>query len=94
MFSRRDAVKAVAGRTAQAGQLSPAPPPMTADGGGRSIIISQSAMEQMCEAAPGWDRYRLEKLYIDWAAGKDRARDEDARFLGWARSFTKGKAAS
>ena len=89
VFSRREAARPAAER---AGIVPPSPAPLvTPDGQKRSIIISQSAMEQMCDAAPGWDRYMLEKLYIDWAAGKDTARDEDARFLSWARSFTKGK---
>jgi hypothetical protein len=32
-------------------------------------------------------------MYINWARAKEPARDEDARFLSWARSYTKGKAA-
>jgi len=58
----------------------------------RPVAISQRAMEQVGEVAPGWDKYALEKMYIDWAADKDPARNEDARFLGWARSFTKGRS--
>jgi hypothetical protein len=30
--------------------------------------------------------------YIDWAKDKELARNEDARFVSWVRSFTKGKA--
>ena len=35
----------------------------------------------------------LESMYIEWARTKDAARNEDARFLGWVRSYTKGKPA-
>jgi hypothetical protein len=31
-------------------------------------------------------------MYLSWVDGKDRARNEDARFLAWAKSFTKGRA--
>jgi L-rhamnose isomerase len=43
--------------------------------------------------APGWDRYALEQIYLEWASDKDAARSEDARFLGWVKSYTKGKPA-
>ena len=43
--------------------------------------------------APRWDKHMLEGLYVEWAKTKDPARNEDARFLGWVRSYTKGKAA-
>jgi hypothetical protein len=33
----------------------------------------------------------LENLYIAWAEEKEAARNEDARFLSWVRSYTKGK---
>jgi hypothetical protein len=41
----------------------------------------------------GWDKYMLESVYIAWAKDKEAARDEDARFLSWVRSYTKGKPA-
>ena len=50
-------------------------------------------LSMLRELAPGWDRYALEGLYIEWAASKDAARSEDARFLGWVKSYTKGKPA-
>jgi plasmid replication initiation protein len=56
------------------------------------VMISSVAIEQLSDVAPGWDKYSLESMYIAWAKDKDAARDEDARFLGWARSFTKGRA--
>ena len=60
----------------------------------RLIRISTQAFEQTSKLAPGWDRYALEQIYIGWAADKDPARNEDARFLGWVRSYTKGRPAS
>jgi plasmid replication initiation protein len=54
--------------------------------------VSLQALEQLHEVAPGWDRYALEAMYLSWVDGKDRARNEDARFLAWAKSFTKGRA--
>jgi plasmid replication initiation protein len=59
----------------------------------RVIRISQAAFDQMRERAPGWDKYMLESMYIEWANSKDAARNEDARFLRWVTSYTKGKAA-
>ena len=59
----------------------------------KAVRISPAAFEHARDYAPGWDRYALESLYIEWAATKDAARSEDARFLGWLKSYTKGKAA-
>lgn len=59
----------------------------------RRILISSAAIEQLYDIAPRWDKHRLEHLYIEWARTKETARSEDARFLGWVRSYTKGKAA-
>lgn len=55
------------------------------------ILISSTAMEQLKGIAPGWDRHMLEATYKNWMQDKDAARNEDARFLGWAKSFTKGR---
>jgi hypothetical protein len=59
----------------------------------RAIRISTEAFERAHDLAPGWDRYALEQIYLEWAADKDAARSEDARFLDWVKSYTKGKAA-
>jgi hypothetical protein len=56
------------------------------------IFISSSALERLYEIVPGWDKYMLERLYCEWAADKERARNEDSRFFGWVKSYTKGKA--
>jgi plasmid replication initiation protein len=60
--------------------------------GKRKVVISWKAMEQVPALAPGWDKYALETQYCEWAADKDAAINEDARFLSWVKSFTKGKA--
>jgi hypothetical protein len=89
VFTRREPAAAL-DRSTIATLPSPArPAPVAADSGNRLILISESAMEQVREVAPGWDKHMLERMYVGWAAGKDQARNEDARFLGWARSFTK-----
>lgn len=59
----------------------------------RRILISSRAIEQLHEVAPRWDKHQLESLYISWAKTKDAANNEDARFLGWVKSYTKGKPA-
>lgn len=59
----------------------------------RAVRISSKAFEQVRELAPGWDRYALEQTYTGWASDKDAARNEDARFIGWVKSYTKGKRA-
>lgn len=59
----------------------------------RTVRISTQAFDQAGQLAPGWDRYALEQIYIGWASDKDAARNEDARFLSWLKSYTKGKPA-
>jgi plasmid replication initiation protein len=73
------------------GGRKPATPVSTVTSTERKILISSRAMDRLSEAAPGWDRYMLESSYIAWAKDKDPARDEDARFMSWVASFTKGK---
>ena len=70
------------------------PPDVTklASSAERRIMVSSAAIEQLYEFAPGWDKYALENMYIAWAKDKEPARNEDARFHGWVKSFTKGKA--
>lgn len=58
----------------------------------RRIMVSSKAIEQLYEFAPGWDKYMLEHVYIEWAKDKEAAHHEDARFLSWVKSYTKGKA--
>jgi plasmid replication initiation protein len=70
---------------APAGTISASPPSE------RRIMVSSKAIEQLYEFVPGWDKYMLESMYIEWAKDKEAARDEDARFLSWVRSYAKGK---
>lgn len=58
----------------------------------RQVRLTMEALDRVHDIAPGWDRYALESLYLRWIADKDPARNEDARFLGWVKSYTKGKA--
>lgn len=58
----------------------------------RRILVSSQAIERLYEIAPGWDKYALEQVYMAWAKDKEPARNEDARFLSWVASYTKGKA--
>ena len=58
----------------------------------RRIMVSTKAIEQLYEFAAGWDKYMLEHAYIEWAKDKESAFNEDARFLSWVKSYTKGKA--
>ena len=67
--------------------------PTTATVGNRRIRISTDAFERLFDVAPRWDKHMLESLYIEWARDKDAARSEDARFIGWVKSYTKGKPA-
>jgi ParB/RepB/Spo0J family partition protein len=77
------AVKEARRKPAAAGRRAAAKP----------IRISTDAFDRIHDIAPGWDRYALESLYLGWAADKEPARNEDARFLGWVRSYTKGRRA-
>ena len=56
-------------------------------------MVSSRAIERLYEIAPQWDKYALENLYIAWAKDKEVARNQDARFLSWVGSYTKGKPA-
>ena len=56
-------------------------------------FVSETALDQVRAVAPGWDRQALLRKFLDWSGSKE-ARDMDAAFLAWVRSFTKGKAPS
>jgi plasmid replication initiation protein len=57
----------------------------------RPIFLSERTIERVREIAPGWDKYYLKHAYIDFFTGKDAAKNEEARFLGWVKNFTKGQ---
>jgi hypothetical protein len=79
-------VAALVAKEAKSVTATPAAPPE------RRIQVSSRAIERLYETAPGWDKYALEHTYMDWAKDKEPARNEDARFLAWVGSYTKGKA--
>ena len=68
-------------------------PDVAAASSGRRIMVSGKAIERLYDFAPGWDKYMLEHTYMEWAKDKEAARNEDARFLSWVGSYTKGKPA-
>lgn len=61
----------------------PAPPPPQ--------FISEDALNAVREVAPGWDRQFLHHQYLEWSRDRERPRCIDKAFLGWVKSFTKGK---
>jgi plasmid replication initiation protein len=64
-------------------------------GSERKIMISSDAIEEAKRIAPRTDPYYLESTYIAWAKKlSEPAKNEDARYLSWVRSFTKNKLAS
>jgi hypothetical protein len=52
-------------------------------------FVSEAALDKVCEIASGWDRQALLAKFHAWPGSK-KARDMDAAFLAWVRSFTKG----
>ncbi|MGO9171324.1 MAG: replication initiator protein A [Rhodomicrobium sp.] len=83
-------------RAAEAQQARPAAvavAPVTVSPEPKKIFISSEAIERAREIAPRADAYWLENTYIAWAKNLEPALNEDARFLSWVKSFTKGKLA-
>jgi hypothetical protein len=71
------------------------PPPPPASGRlAMHDLVSEKALQQVAEIAPGWDKHFLAATYVayvnDDLAG-ERPRYRDAAFLGWVRKFTKSK---
>jgi hypothetical protein len=55
-------------------------------------LVPLSALEKVPNIAPGWDKYRLEAIYREWVQTlAEPVRNPEVAFLGWVRSFTKGK---
>jgi plasmid replication initiation protein len=96
VFLRREAananrpVQALSNRVVDLANAAPDAPLVHTE---RRILLSSHAMERLCEIAPRWDKHMLESMYVTWAKDKEPARDEDARFIGWVKSYTKGKPA-
>lgn len=81
------------------GDARPGPALLAANSGALSMqdLVSERALEQVSEIAPGKDKYGLAAMYVDYvnnALGSERPRNRDAAFLGWVKKFTKGKPPS
>jgi hypothetical protein len=59
----------------------------------RRIFVSPEALEAGRKLAPGWDKHWLEAKFLDWAnaLGEPLRVSPDKAFLGWVKSFTRGK---
>jgi len=55
---------------------------------------SDGVLEQLRTIAPGWDRQGLVARYREWSKGKVAPSNPHGAFIGWAKRFTKGKAAA
>ena len=57
------------------------------------IAVSLEALEGVRRIAPGWDKYFLERMFVDWVRrlGTPLKLPTDQAFHAWARKFTKGK---
>ena len=69
--------------------------PAAVSGAGGKIVISAEAIEKARELAPGWDLQWLIEKFMAWAdsLGAPLKLPPDKAFLGWVKSFTKGKHA-
>lgn len=56
-------------------------------------FVTEDALDRVRSIAPGWDRQFLLRKFMDWEGSRSAA-NLDAAFLGWVRSFTKGRPAS
>jgi plasmid replication initiation protein len=93
VFSRRGEGANVAKLNTMTADLLAARP-TTTSAEPKKIIISSEAIERAREIAPRMDAYYLENTYIAWAKTlEEPAHNEDARFLGWVKSYTKRKPA-
>ncbi len=57
------------------------------------MALSVDALEEGKKLAPGWDIYALEAKFLEWAnsLGEPLRLPVDKAFIGWVKSFTKGK---
>ena len=55
----------------------------------KPVIVSSEALERLKDILPRADVHYLEAEYCKWFADKEPARNEDARFLKWARGYWK-----
>jgi hypothetical protein len=59
----------------------------------RRYRVSEAAMQEGLEAAPGWSADFLQQKFASWASelGEPLKLSVDRAFVGWVKSFTKGK---
>ena len=59
----------------------------------KKIVISLEALETAKRLAPRWDKHALEAKFLEWAESLNEPLRlaPDKAFLGWVKSFTKGK---
>jgi len=61
---------------------------------GANYEPSDAVLSQLRTIAPGWDRQALLAQYREWCKGKEPPAKPHGAFVGWVKSFTKGKAAA
>jgi hypothetical protein len=60
-------------------------------------LVSEKALQQVPEIAPGWDKHHLALTYVEYVNNElrgERPRHRDAAFRGWVKKFTKRKRPS
>jgi plasmid replication initiation protein len=55
---------------------------------------TDAVLGQLARIAPGWDRQALVAQYREWSRGKAAPESPHGAFIGWAKRFTKGRAAA
>ena len=55
---------------------------------------TDAVLGQLATIAPGWDRQALLAQYRQWSKGKVAPANPHGAFIGWAKRFTKSKAAA
>lgn len=55
--------------------------------------MTDRELESFKKVAPGWDRFHLRSLWIEWLEGLDKGHPQKpiASFVAWAGKYTKGK---
>jgi hypothetical protein len=63
-------------------------------GAGRRIQLTPEALEAAKRLAPRWDIHVLEAMFWQWVESLNEPLrlPPDKAFIGWVKSFTKGKA--
>jgi hypothetical protein len=61
---------------------------------GAPYLPTDAVYDKLATIAPGWDRQGLVAKYREWSKGKAAPNNPHGAFLGWAKRFTKNKAAA